>query len=462
MGCVLGLLSSAACSGLACCCTGSAVACCCRGCCSCKNSTSTRIMYAFLLFLGVLVAGIFLIPDLQPELAKIEGLCISEDPTTGEWLQRNCVHSVNAIYRLFFALAAFFAAMSLIMIDVQSSRDCRAGLQNGFWFFKLAVLIGIAVGAFFLPAQFNIYWMYICITASLVYIVIQLILTIDFAFFVNEYLGDRYEDTNNKCFFCLLVSITMICYGLAAALTILLFIYYTAADGCSTNKTIVTINICACLFFSCLSITKKVQQTIDQSGLLQSSIMTLYVMFITWTALSNERNKDCNPGIVNIIQHGTDTEKYTVNEDTNVHLKPENILAIILSSVCVLYSALKNSSESNKIFGSNNNAENGGGGSGQTDAENGDGQRERGKAYDDESEETKYSYCFFHFIMCLASMYTTMCLTNWIDPTSSPRSDMFYGNTTAFWFKVASSWICILLYIWTLVAPFFCPNRDFN
>ena len=44
-----------------------------------------------------------------------------------QWLQRDCVYSVNAIYRLFFALAAFFAAMSLIMIDVQSSLDCRAG-----------------------------------------------------------------------------------------------------------------------------------------------------------------------------------------------------------------------------------------------------------------------------------------------------------------------------------------------
>ena len=32
---------------------------------------------------------------------------------------------------------------------------------------------------------------------------------------------------------------------------------------------------------------------------------------------------------------------YALSEDTNVHLKPENILAIILSSICVLYSALR-------------------------------------------------------------------------------------------------------------------------
>ena len=45
---------------------------------SCKNSTSTRIVYASLLFLGVIVAGIFLIPELQPQLAKIDTLCDTE------------------------------------------------------------------------------------------------------------------------------------------------------------------------------------------------------------------------------------------------------------------------------------------------------------------------------------------------------------------------------------------------
>ena len=47
--------------------------------------------------------------------------------TLSQWIHPECVYSVNAIYRLFFALACFFGLMSLIMIDVQSSRDCRAG-----------------------------------------------------------------------------------------------------------------------------------------------------------------------------------------------------------------------------------------------------------------------------------------------------------------------------------------------
>lgn len=51
----------------------------------------------------------------------------------------------------------------------------NSALQNGFWFFKLAAVIALAVGGFYLPTSFPIYWMYICIAASTVYIVIQVI-----------------------------------------------------------------------------------------------------------------------------------------------------------------------------------------------------------------------------------------------------------------------------------------------
>lgn len=33
------------------------------------------------------------------------------------------------------------------------------------------------------------------------------------------------------------------------------------------------------------------------------------------------------------------------------------------------------------------------------------------------------------------------------------------GSWSVFWIKMASSWVCLFLYILTLVAPLFCPKR---
>lgn len=30
------------------------------------------------------------------------------------------------------------------------------------------------------------------------------------------------------------------------------------------------------------------------------------------------------------------------------------------------------------------------------------------------------------------------------------------------WVKICSSWVCIALYVWTLVAPLVLVNRDFD
>ena len=57
----------------------------------------------------------------------------------------------DAVYRVEFGTVMFFLLLALIMIGVKSSRDGRSGIQNGFWAIKFVILIGIIVGAFFIP-----------------------------------------------------------------------------------------------------------------------------------------------------------------------------------------------------------------------------------------------------------------------------------------------------------------------
>ncbi len=36
------------------------------------------------------------------------------------------------------------------------------------------------------------------------------------------------------------------------------------------------------------------------------------------------------------------------------------------------------------------------------------------------------------------------------------------GTWGAFWVKIVTGWVCVAIYLWTLVAPICMPNRDFS
>ncbi|KAG8741299.1 hypothetical protein FRC12_015711 [Ceratobasidium sp. 428] len=67
----------------------------------------------------------------------------------------------------------------------------------------------------------------------------------------------------------------------------------------------------------------------------------------------------------------------------------------------------------------------------------------------------------------MGSMYVGMLLTDWnvvstrpLPDNPDPNQDVYIGRSeTAMWMRVVSSWVCILLYIWSLVAPVFMPDR---
>ncbi|KAF8526368.1 serine incorporator-domain-containing protein [Gautieria morchelliformis] len=88
-----------------------------------------------------------------------------------------------------------------------------------------------------------------------------------------------------------------------------------------------------------------------------------------------------------------------------------------------------------------------------------------GEERDDECTGTRYNYAWFHAIFLMGAMYVAMLLTDWQvlkategDPGKEPN--FYIGRSKpAIWMRVVSSWVCMVLYIWSLVAPVLMPDR---
>lgn len=144
-------------------------------------------MYALMLLVGAIISGIALAPGLQDWLKNVP-FCKNSTATSSVLLPSDltadCSIAVGylAVYRICFALACFFILMAAITLGAKSSRDPRAGIQNGFWGIKYLIVIGIAIGAFFIPnGAFSTFWMWIGLLGGIVFILVQLVLLVDFA-----------------------------------------------------------------------------------------------------------------------------------------------------------------------------------------------------------------------------------------------------------------------------------------
>ncbi|KAI0237138.1 Serine incorporator 2, partial [Lamellibrachia satsuma] len=173
-----------------------------------------------------------------------------------------------AVYRVCFALAAFFFFFMVLMIKVQSSKDPRSKIQNGFWFFKMLFVIGIAVGAFYIPRgsfgqTYSIVaaWMVIGMIGAFLFILIQLVLIVDFAHGWNERWLSNYEDTQSKAWFAGLLFFTIAFYIISLILVVLFYVFYTTgANGCALHKFFISFNLILCVIMSVMSVLPQIQE----------------------------------------------------------------------------------------------------------------------------------------------------------------------------------------------------------
>merc|ERR1719327_972053 len=201
-----------------------------------------------------------------------------------------------AVYRICFIVTVFFLFMSLIMIGVRNSRDPRAGIQNGFWGFKYLLIIAGCIGAFFIPhGNFGPTWMYFGMVGGFMFIIIQLVLIIDFAPSWAESWQDNHCNDNSQYWFYALLSVTGIFYLATLIGIILAYSYYTgnAVGQCKLHEFFITFNMILCVIASATSVLPIIQEHQPNSGLLQSSFVSLYIIYLTWSAIANQPDPNC-------------------------------------------------------------------------------------------------------------------------------------------------------------------------
>ncbi|XP_071854298.1 probable serine incorporator isoform X2 [Apostichopus japonicus] len=463
-------------ASLACCISSAACSCCCAACPSCKNSTSTRLMYGILFVIGAIVCILMVAPSVQTSLASIPFLC-AEDSSLVATLKKlfdipdtidtkqvcSLVVGYQAVYRVCFGMTCFFVLLAVIMLCVRSSKDPRSGIQNGFWFFKVLILIGIIVGAFFIPfGTFEKVWRIFGMIGSFCFILIQLILIIDFAHSWSESWKAKMDDSESKGWFCALMTSTIFLYMVAITGIVLCFVFYAIqpAATCGLHKFFISFNLVACVGITVLSVLPFIQEYVPHSGILQPSVISVYTVYLLWSAMSSNPDDKCNPGLEQILKlsNGTDVSPLGISG--------EDWVGMIVLLFCVIYASIRTASTSNvgKLTGNNDMADYG---SGEVlidegkDSSSPSGDVEDQKVWDDEEDSVSYSYSFFHFMLALASCYIMMTLTNWFDPNLEDKESLLAG-VGAMWVKIISSWVCLGLFVWTLLAPLILKERDFS
>ncbi|PVU91128.1 hypothetical protein BB559_004267 [Furculomyces boomerangus] len=377
----------------------------------------------------------------------------------------NLCYGVMAVHRVCFAQSLWHAILAASLYGIDDSRDKRAKIQNST---------------------------YITVVGASIFIFVQLILLVDFAHTIAETCIERYEETYNDNWKYILYSV----FG---------------KSGCGLNQFFTTFNVILCILVSFLAIHPKVQEANFKSGLAQAGMVTLYCTYLVTSAMiglpvGDKIDKKCNPLIdstgtrTTLVVFGAiftmaaivyststaatksgslmnsnelqaessnglylrDRNSTSDNEDTDDSSQNPAALRAQALKDAVAAGALPESAiadyEETNMSSRPKKSKKRARGSGDLE---GQGSGDNASDFeDDEKYGVQYSYSFFHIIFCIAGMYMAMLLTNWNSIDANSGEFIIIGRSmSAVWAKIVSTWLCVLLYSWTLLAPVVMPDR---
>ncbi|XP_015958674.1 uncharacterized protein LOC107482665 [Arachis duranensis] len=350
----------------------------------------------------------------------------SSDAQTKEWYQ------IQAVLRVSLGNCLFFSILALIMIGVKDQNDRRDSWHHGGWTVKMVIWLLLVILSFFLPDVIILAYGFISKFGAGFFLLIQVILLLDFTHTWN----DAWVAKDEQKWYIALLAVSITCYIGAYVLSGILFIWFDPSGyDCGLNVFFLIMTMILAFVFAVIALHPQVN-----GSLLPASVISLYCAYVCYTGLSSEpHDYECN-GL---------NKSRAVSTGTLV-------LGMLTTVLSVLYSAVRAGS-STALLASPPSSPKSGGNKPLLEAELEEGKSKKGE--EKESKPVSYSYSFFHLIFALASMYSAMLLSGWT--STSDSSDLIDVGWTSVWVRIGTEWATAGLYIWTLLAPFLFPDREF-
>jgi hypothetical protein len=383
-----------------------------------------------------------------------------------------------AVHRINFALGIFHLIMAGLLLGVNSSKNPRAALQNGFWGPKIIAWLALIVVSFFIPEAFFMFWgNYIAFFGATMFLLLGLILLVDLAHTWAEYCLERIDATDSRVWRGVLIGSTLGMYAASLAMTIIQYIFF-AGGGCTMNQTAISLNWIFFIVVSIISVHPAIQEYNPKAGLAQSAMVAVYCTYLTMSAVSMEPDDhQCNPliraqgtrttsivigAIVTMLTVAYTTTRAATQgvalggKGKSIRLPEEDEHDLVtqqpdsrreMRAAALRQAVEEGSLPADALLDDDDESDNG------------------SASKDDERTSTQYSYALFHIIFFMATAWVATLLTMNIEESTKDGKDFApIGRTYwASWVKIISAWVCYSIYTWTLVAPIVLPDRfDFS
>jgi len=361
--------------------------------------------------------------------------CSKEHP--GGWVLccGDVCGGVFSVYRFSFALAVFFGLM-MLLTAFKSRFASKA--HRGFWIGKVALLLALLVCTLFISNDFFVGYREITRYLSFGFLLLQIVLIIDFAYTWNEKWIEYDEASDNEgiCGWKLAIVLCSVFLYIGSVVAWVLMYVYFGKSECPGQQTVISFTLILCVTLTGISCSR----VAPHGTLLTSAAVTCYATYLCYSGLASHPDAACNPLVDQEGESGTSL-----------------VVGVVAAGISLW--SMASSISKTTVIGKDTNADL----DKPLDASN--------ESSSDDDEVTSESWWSFHLMMLACSVYFAMLLTDWSSqppdihgiPLVRGAAQEYNVSLSTFWVKVVSQWVALLVYGWTLLAPYMLrETRDFG